>query len=123
MALDGAAFRPPVEHAHRQLDDASVQAHQLVLEPELLSPALARHQFLAFEQRLLEHRLVKLSRPILIGIGQGGLLRRYRHSQVFQLLFTARQTAADFAQRTGKLSTRSLGQALATGDYEAGRGL
>lgn len=37
-------FRPPnfclVEHAHRQVDDAPIQAHQLVLEAELFPPAL-----------------------------------------------------------------------------------
>jgi hypothetical protein len=61
-----------------RFDDAPIQAHQLVLEAELFPPALAAHQFLAFEQRLLEHRLVKFPRPILIGIGQRGLLGRYR---------------------------------------------
>jgi hypothetical protein len=33
----------------RQVDDASVQAHQLVFETELLPPALALHQFLTLE--------------------------------------------------------------------------
>jgi hypothetical protein len=32
----------PVEHAHRQVDDAAVQTEQLVPETELLAPALAR---------------------------------------------------------------------------------
>src|ERR1039457_6461813 len=89
----------PIEHAHRQVDDAPVQAHQLVLEAELLTPALAAHQFLAFEQRLLEHRLVQLPRPILIGIGQGGPLGRYRHPQMLQLPLAASQASANLAQR------------------------
>jgi hypothetical protein len=102
VQLDGALRPPvfrPVEHAHRQVDDASVQAHQFVLETELLPPALAAHQFLAFEQRLLEHRLVELPRPVLIGIGQRGPLRRHRYSQVLQLPLAARQAAANLAQR------------------------
>jgi hypothetical protein len=78
VQFDGAAFdRPPVfrpvEHAHRQVDDAPVQTQQLVFETELLPSALALHQFLAFEQRLLEHRLVQLPWPMLIGVGQRDL--------------------------------------------------
>jgi hypothetical protein len=103
-----------VPHAHRQVDDASVQSHQFVLEAELLPPALAAHQFLAFEQRLLEHRLVQLPRPVLIGIGQRGPLRRHRHSQVLQLPLAAGQTAADLAQgmRASQLA-KQHGQELA----------
>ena len=77
-ALGPPEFRP-VEHAHRQVDDAPVPAHQLVFETELLPPALALHQFLALAQRLLEHRLVQLPRPMLIGVGQGGL--KWPHCQ------------------------------------------
>src|SRR6266849_310040 len=86
MQFDGALRPPefcPIEHAHRQVDDAPVQAHQLVLETELLVSALAGYQFLAFEQRLFEHRLVQLPRPILIGVGQGGLLGCHRHPRCF----------------------------------------
>jgi hypothetical protein len=35
----------PVEHAHRQIDDASIQAHQLVLEAELLPPAFTLRDY------------------------------------------------------------------------------
>src|SRR5258708_4941631 len=104
MQLDGALGPPefrPVEHAHRQVDDAPVQAHQFVFETELLPPALAGYQFLAFEQRLLEHRLVQRPRPMLIGIGQRGLLARHRHPQMLQLPLAARQSAANLAQRMG----------------------
>ncbi len=89
----------PVKHAHRQVDDAPVQAHQLVLETELLPSTLAAHQFLAFEQRLLEHRLVQFPRPMLIRIGQRGLLGRHRHSQMLQLAFATRQPPTNLAQR------------------------
>src|ERR1017187_8815162 len=132
-ALRPAVFGP-VEHAHRQVDDAPVQAHQLVLETELLPPALAGDQFPAFEQGLLEHRLVQLPRSMLIGIGQRGLLRRYRYSQVLQLSFAARQTAANLAQRmrasqlakqhghelapTGETSRVALGFVLLDGLFE-----
>src|ERR1017187_5749582 len=77
VQLDGALrllVLRPVEHAHRQVDDAAVQTHQLVLETELLSPALAAHQFLALEQRLFEPRLVQPPRLMLIGVGQRDLL-------------------------------------------------
>src|SRR5437867_4587454 len=36
---------------------------------------------------------------MLIGVGQRGLLGRHRYSQMFQLPLTARQTAANLAQR------------------------
>jgi hypothetical protein len=49
-------------HHAASFDDAPIQAHPLVLEPELLSSALAAHQFLAWRQSLLEHCLVKLPR-------------------------------------------------------------
>jgi len=89
----------PIEHAHRQVDDAPVQAHQLVFETEFLPTALAGYQFLAFEQRLFENHLVETPRPILIGISQRGLLGRHRHSQVLQLPFATRQATANLAQR------------------------
>ena len=58
----------PVEHAYRQVDDAPLQTHQLVLKTELLlPPALARHQILALAQRLVEHRLVVLRLFLKIG--------------------------------------------------------
>src|SRR5271157_423170 len=108
----------PIEHAHRQVDDAPVQAHQLVLEAELLTPALAAHQFLAFKQRLLEHRLVQLPGPVLIGVGQGGLLGRHRHSQMLQLPFATRQTAANLAQgmRASQLAKQHGHELAPTGE-------
>ena len=42
-ALGAAVFRL-VEQARRQVDDAAIQAHQLVLETELPAPALAARQ-------------------------------------------------------------------------------
>src|SRR6202042_521020 len=70
-----------------------VQAHQLVFEAELFPPALALHQLLAFVQRLLEHGLIKLPRPMLIGVGQGGPLGRHR------LPLATGQAAANLAPR------------------------
>jgi hypothetical protein len=69
-----------------------------VLEAKVLPAALAGYQFPAFEQRLLEHRLVQLPWAMFIGVGQRGLLGRYRHSEVLQLPLAARQTAANLAQ-------------------------
>src|ERR1039457_7048429 len=60
---------------------------------------LALHQFLAFAQRLLEHRLVQLPRPMLIGVGQGGSPGCHRHPQMLQLPLATRQAAANLAQR------------------------
>src|SRR5664280_272879 len=97
-ALGPPEFRP-VEHAHRQVDDAPVQTHQLVLETEFLPPTLALHQLLALQQRLLEHGLVKLPRSMFIGVGQRGLLGCHRHPQMLQLPLTARQSTTDLAQR------------------------
>ena len=88
----------PVEHAHRQVDDAPIQAHQLVLEAEFLPPALVAHQFLAFHQRLLKQCLVEFPRPILISVGQGGFLRRHGHPQMLQLPFATCQAATNLAQ-------------------------
>src|SRR5690242_2986608 len=45
VQLDRALGPPefgPVEHAHRQVDDAPVEAHQIVFETELLPPAWLR---------------------------------------------------------------------------------
>src|ERR1035441_9111885 len=97
-ALGPPKFRP-VEHAHRQVDDAPVQTHQLVLETEFLPPTLALHQLLALQQRLLEHGLVKLPRSMFIGVGQRGLLGCHRHPQILQLPLAARQSTTDLAQR------------------------
>ena len=101
MQLDRPLCRPvfrSVEYAHRQVDDASVQAQQLVLETELLPSALALHQLLTLAQRLLEHRLVEFPRPMLIGVGQRGLLGIRRHAQMLQLPFATRQPTANLAQ-------------------------
>src|SRR5215831_13847400 len=89
----------PVEHAGRQVDDAAVQAHELVLETELLPAASRGYLRLAFLQQLTEDRLVELPRPVLVGIGQGGFLRRLADPQVLQRRFTTRQAHADLAQR------------------------
>src|ERR1035441_5681027 len=97
-ALGPPEFRP-VEHAHRQVDDAPVQTHQLVLETEFLPPTLALHQLLALQQRLLEHGLVKLPRSMFIGVGQRGLLGCHRHPQMLQLPLAARQSTSDLAPR------------------------
>jgi len=97
-ALRPAKLRP-IKHAHRQVEDAPVQAHQLVFKTELLPPALASHELLAFAEQLLKHRLVKPPRPMLVSIRQRGLLGRHRHSQVFQLPLATRQPTANVTQR------------------------
>jgi hypothetical protein len=104
MQFDGSFGAPefgPVEQRHRQVDDAPVQAHQLVLEAELLPPALTGHPLLAFSEQLGEHRLEQFPRPMLVGVGQGRLLRRQRNAQMPQLASAAGQPAADLAQRVG----------------------
>src|ERR1017187_1456002 len=55
--------------------------------------------FPALAQRLLEHRLVQLPRPMLIGVGQGGSLGCHRHPQMLQLPLATRQAVANLAQR------------------------
>ena len=98
MQLDrplGAPELRPVEQRRAQIDDRGVQAHQLVLEPEL-PPALA--QGLAPGEQLLEHRPVQLPRPMLVGIGQRGAMRR-RDAQVLELALAAAQPPADLPQR------------------------
>src|ERR1019366_2095248 len=82
-----------------QVDDAPVQAHQLVFETELLPPALVLHQFLAFEHGFSETLLDQFPRPMLIGVGQRGSLGCHRHPQMLQLPLATRQAAANLAQR------------------------
>src|SRR5690606_35125715 len=49
-------------------------------------------------EQLVEHLLVELPRSVLVGVGQRRPLRR-RDPQMSQLALTARQPAADLAQR------------------------
>src|ERR1022692_3063620 len=63
-----------------------VQAHQLVFETELLPPALALHQFLAFAQRLLEHRLVQLLIDLSVSMFDWAKFRRTKGAIKLHLL-------------------------------------
>ena len=84
MQLDGAlalAILGPVEHGGRQLDDAAIQAHQLVFEAELAATARSRLG-LALSQQLRKDRLVEFPGAMGVGVGQGRFLRRGADAQV-----------------------------------------
>src|SRR5207247_1292715 len=91
----------PVEKRKRQVDHARIQAHELVLEPELLARSAPDHGRLALCQQLLEHRLVERPRPVRVGVGERGPLRGIGKAQVFELALAARQTPADLAEAVG----------------------
>jgi hypothetical protein len=80
--------------AFGQIDDAAVEAHQLILETKLLAATPRGHLRLAFLQHLTEDRLVEFPRAVLVGIGQGGFLGRF----ALRRRFTARQAHADLTQ-------------------------
>src|SRR5215469_4341795 len=67
-----------------------------MLETEL--PLVARCFPPAVLQQIVEHRSVQLPRAVLVGIGQGGALGRFVHSQMPQFPFAGGQTPRDFAQ-------------------------
>src|SRR5437868_4372262 len=54
---------------------------------------------LANSQQLLEHLLINLPRPVLVGIGQSRARGRSINSQVAQFSFAGGQSADDFSQR------------------------
>ncbi len=97
MQLDralGPAKRRPLEDLSAEINDGGVERHQLVLEPKLL---LARNGPAAVQQ-VIEHLLVELPRPVLVGVGQRRALG-HRDPQMGQLALTARQPSADLAYR------------------------
>jgi len=79
LAILGSA-----EHGGRQLADAAVQAHQLVLEAEL--GAGARYRLgLALTENLREDKLVEFPRSIGVGTGEGRSLSRASHRVSYRL--------------------------------------
>ena len=93
-SLGAPKFRP-IEDTHTQIDHRRVQAHQLVLEAELVFCLDAAAHPL---KQLVEHLLVQLPGPMAVGVGQRGTRRRL-DPKVCKLAFTALQSAADLAQR------------------------
>jgi hypothetical protein len=95
-------FRPPVfgpvKHRGGQIDNAAIQAHQLVLEPEPFAAAPRGDLHLAFFQQLIENRLVEFPRPVFIGICQRRFFGCLADAQMFQRRFTTGQTHANFPQ-------------------------
>jgi hypothetical protein len=101
VELDGP-FGPsklsPVEQGKRQVDDAGIQAYELVLEPKLPAGAAASHTELTFCQELLKHGLVERPGAVGIGICERGAFRRNANAQVLKLAFAASQSSADLAE-------------------------
>lgn len=91
----------PIENRKRQIDGAGVQAHEFILEPELLATASSGHRNLAFGQELLEYGLIKRPRSMRIGVGESGTLRGISNAQVLKLSFATGQSTADLAETVG----------------------
>src|SRR5207249_2974453 len=89
------------EHLTHIANHARLQAHALVLEPELLARSAPDHGRLALCQQLLEHRLVERPRPVRVGVGERGPLRGIGKAQVLELALAARQTPADLPEAVG----------------------
>jgi hypothetical protein len=92
----GAAELRPVEQGRAEVDDRRVQAHQLVLEPELPP---GRDGTVAAGEQLVEDGPVQLPGPMLVGIGQRRAVRR-GDAQMLELALAAAQPP-DLPQRVG----------------------
>ncbi len=101
MELDGAlgpSELSPVEQGKGQIDDAGIQTHKLVPEPELFSCAAACHTQLTFCQELLKHGLVERPGTVGIGICESGAFRGNGNAQVLRLALGTGQSSADLPQ-------------------------
>jgi hypothetical protein len=104
VEFDGAFRSPelgPVEQRKGQVDDAGIQTHQLVLEPEFLAASVASPARLALCQELLEYGLAERPGTVDIRVSQSGTFRGIRNSQVLEFAFTAGQAPADLAEAVG----------------------
>src|SRR5574342_533910 len=84
----------PVEERGAEIDHRGVQAHQLVLEPELPAPFGG---LLAAPEELEEDLLVERPGPVLVRVGQGGPLGG-GDPQVAELALAAGQAPADLPE-------------------------
>jgi hypothetical protein len=67
----GLAELGAAEHRRTQIDHRCIQAHQLVLKAEsAVRAGKAGRQSLALLQQLMKHRLVHLTRAMLVGVSQ-----------------------------------------------------
>jgi hypothetical protein len=86
-ALGPAEFSPR-KHLQAQTDGGRIQRQQLVFETKLL---LAQPQSLFVTEPpegRIKQLLIQLRGPVLVGISQGGFIRRYIDSEMNQLAQT-----------------------------------
>jgi hypothetical protein len=106
VQLDGPLGLPelgPIEGAQAHVDYRGVQAHESVLETKFLAPP--GDLSLASRQQTHEDPLVQLPGPMVVGIGQGRLVRS-SDPQVLQLPLTTSQPTGYLSQgvRPAKLA-------------------
>jgi len=92
-SLGCSEFRPR-EHAQAKVDHSGVEAEQLVAESEFL----AGSDLLAFTQKLIKQRLVKLPWTLGVGVAERRLVRGLHHSHMPELAHTAGKAAAYLPQ-------------------------
>ena len=93
-ALRAAVLRP-VEDGGAEFDQGGVQSQQFVLEAE----SMRAGDFAAAPEQLIEHAAVQLPGPVFIGISQSGALGCVGQTEMSQLAFAGRQSAANLPQR------------------------
>ena len=86
----------PIEKRQRKVDHARVQTDRLVLEPGPLADPVSGDGGLALAEQLLEHGMVQRPRPMGVGAGQRGALRRVENAR--ELALASGRAAADLAQ-------------------------
>ena len=120
----GQAKLGPIKHGGAEIDHRGVQAHQGVLESELLlfpGSRLAGCQNLTLRQQLLKHRPMQLPRPVFVGVGQGRTSWSCGQTQMTKFSFAGGQSSADFAQGLGVSQlTKQHGNELAPTTEAAG---
>jgi hypothetical protein len=94
-ALGAAETRPVVEF-QAEINDAGIQADQLVLETEFRLPRIG--QSTSALQQLKKHGLIEFPGTMLVGVGQGGFGWRLAQAQMLQFAFGGRQSLRDFTQ-------------------------
>src|SRR6266403_526751 len=98
----GRAKLRPIVHLQTQVDHGGIQAHQFVLEAELLRPLRPGQRQLGLKacEQHVKHILIQLPGSMLVHVRQGRSGERF-NAQMRELAFAAPQTLLDLPQAVG----------------------
>jgi len=98
----GGAKLGPIVHLQTQVDHGGIQAHQFVLEAELLRPLRPRQRQLGLKacEQQVKHILIQLPGPMLVHVREGRAGQRF-NPQMRQLALAAPQSLFDLPQAVG----------------------